>query len=309
MADRYPLIANPSTNKIEELAEYDNLNLTNSGIVGASTITAQQFVGNLTGTATSAIYLLNAGNIIGGTIGTSLLSGTYNISNTGTANTSYYLTDAANILSGTISTQRLSGEYPISITGTANTSNYLDNAANINSGIINPARLTGVYNISITGNAQGIEGSVGVATSIQSVDTTSITSLYPVMVDAVGVAATTWTSSTKLYFNSSTGDVTAVDFISTSDLNLKTNIKNIKKSVDKLSKLNGVSFNWKENNISSIGVIAQEVEKVFPELVSTLNDTKTVKYNGLIGVLIEAVKELKSEIKTIQKTLDELTTP
>jgi hypothetical protein len=309
MADRYPLIANPSTNKIEELAEYDNLNLTNSGIVGASTITAQQFVGNLTGTATSAIYLLNAGNIIGGTIGTSLLSGTYNISNTGTANTSYYLTDAANILSGTISTQRLSGEYPISITGTANTSNYLDNAANINSGIINPARLTGVYNISITGNAQGIEGSVGVATSIQSVNTTSITSLYPVMVDAVGVAATAWTSSTKLYFNSSTGDVTAVDFISTSDLNLKTNIKNIKKSVDKLSKLNGVSFNWKENNISSIGVIAQEVEKVFPELVSTLNDTKTVKYNGLIGVLIEAVKELNSEIKTIQKTLDELTTP
>jgi hypothetical protein len=44
MSDRYPLIANSETNRIEELASGDNLNLDNSGIVGASTITAEKFV-------------------------------------------------------------------------------------------------------------------------------------------------------------------------------------------------------------------------------------------------------------------------
>ena len=56
-----------------------------------------------------------------------------------------------------------------------------------------------------------------------------------------------------------------------------------------LSELNGVKFEWKENGLPS-GVIAQDVEKVLPELVHEVNEVKRVNYDGLIGVLIESVK-------------------
>ena len=49
MADRYPLVANPDSKQIQELGSFDNLNLTNSGIVGATTITSNQFIGDLVG--------------------------------------------------------------------------------------------------------------------------------------------------------------------------------------------------------------------------------------------------------------------
>ena len=65
MADRFPLIINPTTKRIEELAANDNLDLTNNSIVGASTITATSFVGNLTGVADFALGLGDAAEIKG----------------------------------------------------------------------------------------------------------------------------------------------------------------------------------------------------------------------------------------------------
>ena len=50
-----------------------------------------------------------------------------------------------------------------------------------------------------------------------------------------------------------------------------------------LSELNGVKFEWKENGLPSAGVIAQDVEKVLPELVHEVNEVKRVNYDGLIG--------------------------
>jgi hypothetical protein len=55
-----------------------------------------------------------------------------------------------------------------------------------------------------------------------------------------------------------------------------------------------------ENNRPALGVIAQEVEKVFPELISQESGYKSVRYNGLIGVLIEAVKELTQRIEKLE---------
>jgi hypothetical protein len=90
------------------------------------------------------------------------------------------------------------------------------------------------------------------------------------------------------------------DINSTSDINLKTNIHSIDNALDKVLQIRGVNFNWKETKKSSIGVIAQEVEDIIPEVVSG-DETKMVNYNALIGVLIEAVKELKSEIDELKK--------
>ena len=98
------------------------------------------------------------------------------------------------------------------------------------------------------------------------------------------------------------GTVKAIDFDTTSDQNLKTNIKIIEDPLEKIVQIRGVNFEWKENNKPSAGVIAQEVEKVLPELV-TNNGTRAVNYNGLIGLLIEAVKAQQKEIDILKSKI------
>jgi hypothetical protein len=104
-----------------------------------------------------------------------------------------------------------------------------------------------------------------------------------------------------------TGDITA---FSSSDKTLKENISSIENAVDKVSKINGVYYNWtfeaqeKHKHFGKekeIGVIAQEVEEVLPEIVQTRDDgTKAVKYERLCALLIESVKELKKEIEELK---------
>jgi hypothetical protein len=99
-----------------------------------------------------------------------------------------------------------------------------------------------------------------------------------------------------------TGITTSTDFNSSSDINLKTNIQIIENPIDKVLQLDGVTFNWKESNRESVGVIAQQVEKVLPQLVSG-DETKTVNYNGIIGLLIEAIKQQQTEINNLKDKL------
>ena len=101
------------------------------------------------------------------------------------------------------------------------------------------------------------------------------------------------------------GNVKATNFNTTSDQNLKTNIHKIENPLEKVVEIRGVNFEWKQNNKSSVGVIAQEVEKVLPELV-TDSGTKTVNYNGLIGLLIEVVKEQQEQINSLNSRLSKL---
>ncbi len=159
MADRYPLIVNPESNQIQELAANDNLNLTNNSIVGASTVSASQFVGNVAGTASTAVNLVSASNILSGTVPAARLSGFYDVGVTSATT----LTNASNILSGTVPRGRLGGQYDISVTGIAETANSLTDASRILSGIVPRDRLSGAYNIDITGTAFA---SVGAAVSV-----------------------------------------------------------------------------------------------------------------------------------------------
>lgn len=119
--------------------------------------------------------------------------------------------------------------------------------------------------------------------------------------DRVGIGKST--PSTKLDVN---GAITCTDLNSTSDLNLKTNIIPVEESIKKLIQLKGVKFNWKETNSPSIGVIAQELEKIFPELVRNTGEYKTVNYNGLIGVMIEAIKDQQTQINTLKEEIKNL---
>jgi hypothetical protein len=108
-----------------------------------------------------------------------------------------------------------------------------------------------------------------------------------------------------------TSDITA--FYS-SDRRLKTNIRPVSNSIEKLQALNGVYFDWTDEQIekrggedgyfvrkNDVGVIAQEVEEILPEAVATREDgIKAVNYEKLIPVLIEAIKELNKEVEELK---------
>jgi hypothetical protein len=96
------------------------------------------------------------------------------------------------------------------------------------------------------------------------------------------------------------GIITATDFNSSSDKTLKHDIQVIQNPIEKVLQLNGVSFNWNDTGKPSVGVIAQEVEQVLPELVSN-TDPKSVNYNGLIGLLIECVKDQQKQIDELKQ--------
>lgn len=99
------------------------------------------------------------------------------------------------------------------------------------------------------------------------------------------------------------GVITCTDLNSTSDVNLKMDIHTIQNALSITKNLRGVSFSWRETSKPSIGIIAQELEKILPELVTDGNP-KTVNYNGLIGVLIESIKELSEEVEQLKKHLN-----
>jgi hypothetical protein len=102
------------------------------------------------------------------------------------------------------------------------------------------------------------------------------------------------------------GDVTA--YGSPSDKRLKENIKPIESALDKASKLQGVTFDWKEKGITNlkedIGFIAQDVQKIIPELVrENQNGMLSMRHQGIAPILLEAIKELKAEIEGLKNKL------
>ena len=124
---------------------------------------------------------------------------------------------------------------------------------------------------------------------------------YP---DAVG------TINSRFEMNMSTGTFTAsgniIAYGSPSDKRLKENIKPIESALDKVSKLQGVTFNWKKSdsilNIKEdVGFIAQDVQKVIPELVREDKDGMlSMRHQGITPILLEAIKELKAEIEELK---------
>ena len=259
MTDRFPLIANPTSKQIEELASGDNLNLQGSGIVGATTITADKFVGILQGNATSADILNNAENITSGTISSSRLSGYYGID----VNSANILTNAANITSGFIGTERLNGSYNIDIGGNANTADTLNDAANIFTGIINPVRLSGTYDINVSSAATASNLTPG---------------LYAV--DISGNAATA-TTATNLSGGNVTG--TSLNISGNSNLGLTTTTN--------LTVTNTATIGYSTITSASIGVgtvgflIASNTNVSGTSTVGFLTASNISTPNAIIGIL------------------------
>jgi hypothetical protein len=112
-------------------------------------------------------------------------------------------------------------------------------------------------------------------------------------------------SSSRFKDSYFSGTVNAANFNTTSDATLKTNVETLTGSLDAVNALRGVSFDWLENGGSEIGVIAQEVEAVLPDVVSTNDEgIKSVKYGNMVAVLIEAIKEQQLRIEALETQLN-----
>ena len=256
-------------------------------------------------------------------IGTTVIDDSRNIQNIGVAT----ITSVLNVgTGGTVITTTVAGLVGIGITNPQNTLDvgvgtirlinksstgrfsqiYQDGALNFKNSVVGDDFIFyGASNLIMRLNGSGelVIGTTNLTgTSSQRLQVTG--GAY--VSDNLGIGTTNPTS--KLHVQGDayiTGGTTSTDFDSLSDFNLKTNIQQIDDSLAKVIQIRGVTFNWKETNRSSAGVIAQEVEKVLPELVNG-EETKTVNYNGVIGALVEAVKELKVENDVLRERLDEV---
>lgn len=101
------------------------------------------------------------------------------------------------------------------------------------------------------------------------------------------------------------GNVVAYTTTTVSDERQKENIAPIEDPLEKIKQINGVTFDWKQTKEASAGVIAQEVEKILPQIVKEKElreqgKFKAVEYDGLVGLLIEAVKELTQRVEELE---------
>ena len=110
-------------------------------------------------------------------------------------------------------------------------------------------------------------------------------------------------NSTKLLDLDNNGNLVAtLNVTAYSDIRLKDNIRTIANGLDKTLRLRGVSYD--RNGVAGVGVIAQEVKEILPEVVVVGQDgLLSVAYGNIVGVLIEAIKDLKKEVDDLKKNL------
>ena len=113
------------------------------------------------------------------------------------------------------------------------------------------------------------------------------------------------------------GDIIANSIAGSSDLRYKTNVRSITSPLEKVKSLRGVYFNWDRKSFpnkdfsdkTELGFIAQEVEKVLPEVVSKDNspeEYRSVKYDKVVALLVEAIKEQQKQIDSLKSQVKKL---
>jgi len=160
--------------------------------------------------------------------------------------------------------------------------------------------------ITVAANGR-ISSVVNTAISVATInnDTTTATTQYPLITSLTsGILTLANTSSTKLTYVASTGTLSSTVMTSTSDEKLKTNIVEISNALDTVNRLRGVEYEWIDNGTKGMGLIAQEVEKIIPYLISENEHGKSVMYSNMIGLLIEAIKELKAEVNNLKSQIN-----
>jgi hypothetical protein len=227
------------------------------------------FINGLTSISNETITLPSSQTVISHTIPTTIVEGIIE--------TNITLTLANGTTENFIKTIDLTR---LSINNNANvtlSANLRENNVNISSRLLN-SRLKLIWNSSrwvVLGDEYFIENGDSSIYTLSNVGINTTTPAYNLDVN---------------------GSIRSRTFIQSSDKRLKENITSIENALDKISKLRCVSFNYinLDNNETNkeIGFIAQEVEPIFPELVLDNSEFKSVKYQNITAVLVEAVKEV-----------------
>ena len=308
----YPVFVNGSTTA--NYAKGSNTNLSFNAATGA--LTSTLFTGTLTtnaqpnitsvGTLASLTVTANttSGNLVtGGALVSTVATGTAPLTVTSTTRVNNLNVNYANVSDfGVVTTQTTGTFYPVFVNGST-TGNY---AKASNTAFSFNAATGTLTATAFSGNGAALTGLPSSGATISD-DNSTNTSEYVVFARATtGTLSTAYTSSTKATYNPSTGTMSAVIFTSTSDEKLKANIKTIENPLNKVKQLRGVSYNWKDTGDRSIGLIAQEVESIVPEVVRQTDNKKTIDYSNMIGLLVEAMKEQQIQIEELQKEIKSL---
>jgi hypothetical protein len=262
-------------------------------------VSATTFVGS-----GASLTALNASQLTSGTLPDGRLTGTY------TGLTSITSTTFVGALTGNASTATSAATLTTArtiaisggVTGTATSFNgsanitipiTAMNASSLSTGTVPDARISGAYTgittLTLTTGLIIPDGTAATPAIRFTADTNC--GIYRHTTDTVGV-------NTALYVN---GDVTAF-----SDSRVKAEVRVIDHALSKVEKVRGVTYIRSDLNDGKryAGVIAQEVEEVLPEVVRTGDDgMKSVAYGNMVGLLIEAVKELSDKVKVLEAKL------
>ena len=277
----------------------DNARTTGNTANSASTIVLRDATGNFGANTVSgafsgdgsAINAINASNISSGTVANARTTAA---SANGAA--TIVLRDSSGSFSaGDITATSISGN-GVAVSAI--------NASNIASGTVPTARLAS-GSPSNTTFLRGDQTWATVTSGIALTDDTSTNSTYyPLLtVNTSGSISNANVSSTKLNFNPSTGTLSATVNTASSDARFKDDVIVISNALEKTCQIRGVTYirNDIEVKTRHAGVIAQEVEKVLPEVIGTDADGyKVVAYGNMIGLLVEAIKELKAEVDALK---------
>jgi hypothetical protein len=274
-----------------------------SGEFAAGAVTGTSFSGN-----GSALTAINASAITTGTLDNARTSAA-----SANGASTIVVRDSNGSFAGNVITGTTGTFTSVSGNGVALTA---INASNISSGTIANARTTAAStngastivtrdaNGSFTANVGTFTTVAGTLSTAAQTNITSVGSLGSTQISSLGVGTAA---------SGTTGEIRATNNVTafySSDERLKDNVQVITNALAKVLQIRGVEFDW--NNLTEpedgyfvrkhdIGVIAQEIEKVLPEVVAIReNGIKAVKYDRIIPLLIEAIKELKAEVDALK---------
>jgi len=251
-----------------------------SGLTGGGDISTTRTISIATGGVTNS--MLANSTISGISLGSNLATLTIG---TGLSGTSYNGSSAVTIANSGV-TSNVAGT-GISVSGATGAVTIT------NTGVTSAVAGTGV---SVSGATGAVTISIG-----QAVATSS-----NVQFNSLGIGMVASATAGRI---DATNDIVA---FSSSDIRFKENIKPIENAIDKIRKISGNTYDWKEENKiehgyegNDVGVIAQEIEAVLPQLVQTRESGyKAVKYDKLVALLIEGIKEQQLQIEQLRIDLD-----
>jgi hypothetical protein len=321
------IILQPGDGSHTGYTEYVNASGVRQGYIGFATTNGAIQYNNDTGNghnfAGGPIYTANT--ITSSTVGAGLVQSSsnnggtndieiYNTSNTANSNSMLFASVAGSSAGDPYVRLNISGVQDWSLGVDNSDSDAFVIAASSILGIFNALRITtgGAVSIpgtlAVTGAITGsLSGNATTSTTATTANALNTGNNYQMNSFGVGTAASGTTGEIR-----ATNNITA--FYS-SDRRLKENVQNISGALDKLSSIRGVYFDWTESYIEShggedgffirkhdVGVIAQEIEAVLPEVVADRPDGyKGVQYEKIVPLLIESIKELNSELTVVKE--------